>query len=340
MNQPVRVGVVGAGYWGPNLIRNFHEIPTADLKIVCDLRKERLEHIQARYPGLTTTKNVDDILDADVDAVVIATPVSTHHQLAMKFLNAGKHVLVEKPLASSSENAREMVETARKLGLVIMTGHIFLYNPAVIALKEIISSGEIGKVYYINCTRVNLGLYQPDVNVVWDLAPHDVSMLQYILGMFPDAACARGGMYVQPNVYDVAYVSLYFPGEVLADLRVSWLDPCKIRSVTIVGSKKMIVYDDLEPTDKVKIYDKGVDVQPYSDTLEEFHMAYRYGDEVVYPMNSCEPLKEECLHFLECIQSGGTPLTDGYEGLSVVQTLEAAQKSLQNGGIKQAVVRD
>jgi predicted dehydrogenase len=338
MAKPVRVGIIGAGYWGPNLIRNFIEIKQADLRMVCDLRQERLDHIQSRYPGLKVTQNYRDLLDSDIDAVVIATPVSTHHRLAMECLHAGKSVLVEKPLACCSLDAQEMVATAQKLGLVLMTGHIFLYNPAITALKKIIASGEIGHVYYINCTRVNLGLYQPDVNVVWDLAPHDVSILQYILGEHPVAASARGGMFVKPNVFDVAYLTLYFSGSTMADLRVSWLDPCKIRRITIVGSKKMIVYDDIEPKDKIKIYDKGVDVQPYTDTFEEFHLAYRYGEEITYPIQWHEPLKEECLHFINCIQDNKTPLTDGLEGLSVVRVLEAAQYSLTNAGSKVSVV--
>lgn len=340
MSRPVRVGIIGAGYWGPNLIRNFNEIEGADLQMVCDLRQERLDHIQSRYPHVKVSRNYRDLLDLGVDAVVIATPVSTHYPLTMEFLNAGVHVLVEKPMASCSREAAEMAETAKRQGLVLMVGHTFIYNPAVAALKEIIASGEIGKVYYINCTRVNLGLYQPDVNVVWDLAPHDVSILQYILGEHPVAASARGGMFVRPGVYDVAYLTLYFSGSIMADLRVSWLDPCKIRSITIVGSKKMIVYDDIEPVNKIKIYDKGVDVQPYTDTFEEFHMAYRYGEEVPYPLNWQEPLKLECLHFLDCIQNGKTPLTNGHEGLGVVQVLEAAQRSLENSNTKEPVTWD
>jgi predicted dehydrogenase len=337
MTQPVRVGIIGAGYWGPNLIRNFREIEQADLRLVCDLRQGRLDHIQSRYPGLSVTQDYRDLLDSQIDAVVIATPVSTHHHLTMDCLRAGKSVLVEKPLACSGRDAQEMVATAQKMGLVLMTGHIFLYNPAIIALKKIIASGEIGHVYYINCTRVNLGLYQPDVNVVWDLAPHDVSILQYILGEHPVATSARGGMFVKPNVFDVAYLTLYFPGSTMADLRVSWLDPCKIRRITIVGSKKMIVYDDIEPVDKIKIYDKGVDVQPYTDTFEEFHLAYRYGDEVTYPIQWHEPLKAECQHFIDCIQNDKTPITDGQEGLSVVRVLEAAQRSLNNSNTKECV---
>jgi predicted dehydrogenase len=335
--KKVNVGIIGAGYWGPNLIRNFYEIDEANLKIVCDLRQERLDHIQNRYPGLHVTRDINDVLNGDIDAVVIATPVSTHHKLSMQCLLAGKHILVEKPLTCDSLQARELVDTAAANGLVLMVGHTFIYNPAVMALKEIIASGEIGHVYYINGTRVNLGLYQPDVNVLWDLAPHDISVLQYVLGTYPEAVSARGGMCVKPGVIDVAYLTLDFQNGVMADLRVSWLDPCKIRSITIVGSKKMIVYDDIEPVDKVKIYDKGVDIQPYTDTFEEFHLAYRYGDATPYPLDWKEPLRCECLHFLECILAGKTPVTNGIEGLSVVQVIEAAQKSLLNGNAKECV---
>jgi predicted dehydrogenase len=322
------------------LIRNFNEIESADLQMVCDLRQERLDHIQSRYPHVKVSRNYRDLLEQGMDAVVIATPVSTHHPLTMEFLKAGVHVLVEKPMAICCQEAVEMVEAAKQKGLVLMVGHTFIYNPAVTALKEIIASGEIGRVYYINCTRVNLGLYQPDVNVVWDLAPHDISILQYILGERPVAASARGGMFVKPGVYDVAYLTLRFSGSIMADLRVSWLDPCKIRSITIVGSKKMIVYDDIEPVNKIKIYDKGVDVQPYTDTFEEFHLAYRYGEETPYPLNWQEPLKLECLHFLDCIQNGKTPLTSGKEGLGVVQVLEAAQRSLNNSNTWESVLCD
>lgn len=335
--ENIKVGVIGAGYWGPNLIRNFHEIPEADLCMVCDTRPERLQHIQGLYPYIKTSGNFSDLLDSDVEAVAIATPVSTHHRLAMDCLRAGKHVLIEKPLASSSQEARAIVEAGAAYGKVVLTGHTFLYNPAVVALKEIIASGEIGRVYYANCTRVNLGLYQPDVNVVWDLGPHDLSILMYILGDRPESASARGGMYVKPGVHDVAYLSVYFPDGVLADLRVSWLDPNKIRRITIVGSKKMLVYDDIEPVDKIKIYDKGVDVQPYTDTYEEFHLAYRYGEVTNYPLTWQEPLRAECLDFLAAIEAGHPARSNGGLGLQVVQVLETAQRSLNNGGTKELI---
>jgi predicted dehydrogenase len=331
------VGVIGAGYWGPNLIRNFHQIPEAELSFVCDTRTERLEHIRELYPNVRTSVDFRELLNSDAEAVAIATPVSTHHRLALECLRAGKHVLVEKPLASDSQQALEIKEAGEALGRVVMTGHTFLYNPAVLALKEIIASGEIGRVYYLNCTRVNLGLYQPDVNVVWDLAPHDVSILMYILGENPVSASARGGMYVKPNVHDVAYLSLFFADGMMADLRVSWLDPNKIRRITIVGSKKMLVYDDIEPVNKVMIYDKGVDVQPYTDTLEEFNLAYRYGEVTSYPINWQEPLRMECLEFLDSIANGKKPRSDADLGLKVVQVLETAQRSLDNGGTKETM---
>lgn len=336
--KPVKVGVIGAGYWGPNLIRNFYQLPEADLDMVCDLNPERLERIQNRFPGVKTTRNYLDLLESDVEAVVIATPVSTHYRFAKDCLMAEKHILVEKPLVSSSEEGKELVEISQKVGKTIMTGHTFLYNPAVNAVKDIIESGELGYIYYINCTRVNLGLYQPDVNVVWDLAPHDVSILLYILGIDPISASARGGMYVKPGVHDVAYLTLNFPGGTLADVRVSWLDPCKIRRITVVGSKKMLVYDDIEAENKVLVYDKGVDVPPYTDTLEEWHMSYRHGEGVLYPLKWDEPLKMECLHFLDCIRTGKAPRSDGQAGLKVVQILETAQKSLMNGGGREVVL--
>ncbi|NLG70994.1 MAG: Gfo/Idh/MocA family oxidoreductase [Chloroflexi bacterium] len=330
--KPVSVGVIGAGYWGPNLIRNFYCLPEADLQVVCDRKQERLDHIRSLYPGVCTTPNLEDLLNTDIEAVAIATPVSTHYSIAMACLRAGKHVLVEKPLARTSQEARELVETARAMGRLIMAGHTFLYNPAVVALKEIISSGEIGQIFYIQSTRVNLGLYQPDTNVIWDLAPHDISILFYILGMEPISVSARGGMYLNHGVHDVAHVTLNFESKIMADLHVSWLDPCKIRRITIVGNKKMIVYDDIEQEEKVKIYDKGIDVQPYNDTYEDFHLAYRYGDVVTYPVKWEEPLMVECRHFLECIRTGSPVRSDGVQGMKVIQVLEAAQKSLSNGG--------
>jgi predicted dehydrogenase len=222
---------------------------------------------------------------------------------------------------------------------VVMVGHTFEYNPAVETTKSIVESGELGEIYYINATRVNLGLFQPDINVMWDLAPHDISILLFVLGMDPETVSARGATYVQraKGIHDVAYISLYFPNGVMADVRVSWLDPCKIRRYTIVGSKKMLVYDDIEPEDKILIYDKGVDVPPYSDTEEEFHLSYRYGDVVPHPVEWVEPLRSECQHFLDCIREGKEPRSSGRVGLKVVRVLETAQQSLMNGGRRETI---
>ena len=335
--RQVKVGVVGAGYWGPNLIRNFCEIPEVELSMVVDKKQDRRDHIHDRYPSVYVTQNFQELLNSNVDAVVIATPVSTHYELARQCLQSGKHVLIEKPITCNVDEAKSLLQLGKETGLVIMVGHTFLYNPAVNALKEIISSGEIGEVYYINSTRVNLGLYQPDINVIWDLAPHDVSILLYLLGTLPESVSARGGMFVKAGQHDVAYVTLYYPNGLLADLRVSWLDPCKIRSLTIVGSKKMIVYDDIEPVEKVKIYDKGVEIQAYTDTYEEFHLAYRYGEAKPYPLNWQEPLKLECRHFLDCISNHTKPRSDSEQGLRAVQILETAHRSLHNGHSKETI---
>lgn len=337
MERQVKVGVLGAGYWGPKLIRNFHEIPSADMVMVCDLRQERLAHIRELYPAVRVTTDYQELLRSDVEAVAIATPIPTHHRLAREALLAGKHVLVEKPLTANSEEAEDLVNLAERRGLSLMVGHTFEYNPAVEYLRRIIAAGELGRIYYINATRVNLGIFQPDINVVWDLAPHDVSILLFILGMLPVNVSARGAAYVRPKIHDVAYLTLHFPNEIMADIRVSWLDPCKIRRITVVGSKKMVVYDDVEPTEKIKIYDKGVDVPPYSDTLEEFHLSYRYGDITTPAIPNVEPLRVECEHFLHCVRTGERPRSDGRDGLEVVRILEAATRSLLNGGMRERV---
>ena len=333
-----KVGVIGCGYWGPKLARNFNDLPDCELAWASDLSQERLAHIKNLYPQIQVTQDYHGLLASDVDAVAIATPVSTHHSLALEALRAGKHVLVEKPIAASVQEAEEIVAEGERLKRVVMVGHTFEYNPAVEAVKEIISSGKLGEIYYINGTRVNLGLFQPDINVVWDLAPHDISILLYVLGLVPEKVSARGGVYVQrkKGIHDVAYLSIYFPNGVLADIRVSWLDPCKIRRYTVVGSEKMLVYDDIEEN-KILIYDKGVDVPPYSDTVEEFHLSYRYGDVSPYPVKWNEPLRAECQHFLQCIREGLEPRSSGKVGLRVVRVLEAAQKSLLNGGMREDI---
>jgi predicted dehydrogenase len=267
--------------------------------------------------------------------VVIATPVNTHYPLAKAALLAGKHVFVEKPITSRSENARELVELAARLELTLMVGHTFVFNPAVRAVRDIVQSGELGQIYYMNSIRANLGLLQPDINVMWDLAPHDISMLRYILDSEVRKVSARGGVYVNKvkNLHEVVYVNLVFENGVMANLRLSWLDPVKQRSMTVVGSNKMLVYDDIAE-DKVIIFDKGVEIPPYSVTEDEFRASYRHGDERVYPLNWSEPLREECSHFVECISAGVTPRSSGEDGLKVLKVLETAQRSLNNSGVE------
>jgi predicted dehydrogenase len=328
----VGIGVVGAGYWGPKHIRTFGELPQARVAMVADLDRARLAKIHAQYRGARTTTRFDDLLAApEVHAIVVATPPSTHARLARAALLAGKHVLVEKPLALSTMEAAELVGTARAVGRVLMVGHTFLYNPAVRALRELVQDGELGEIYYAHSQRLNLGLFQRDVNVIWDLAPHDVSILMYVLGARPVAVSARGGAYVQPGIEDVAYLELAFPDQVRTEIHVSWLDPNKVRRTTIVGSRKMAVYDDVETLEKIRVYNKGVHAPPRTDTFGEFQLSYRYGEITIPYLASTEPLRLECEHFLECIQHGATPLTDGQHGLEVVRVLETAQSSLAKG---------
>ncbi len=336
----LKVGVIGCGYWGAKLARNFHELPDAELAWIADMREERLDHVRSLYPHVQTTYNYRDVLESDVDAVAIATPVSTHYCLAVQALQAEKHVLVEKPLTACVREAEDLVALGERQGCTVMVEHTFEYNPAVEAMKTIVASGELGDIYYINGTRVNLGLFQSDINVLWDLAPHDVSILLYILSMTPESVSARGEAYVQRErgIHDVAHLTLHFPNHVMANVRVSWLDPCKIRRYTVVGSRKMLVYDDIEPDNKILIYDKGVEAPPHSDTEEQFHLSYRYGDVTSYPIQWSEPLKAACQHFLTCIRDGTTPRSNGAVGLQVVRVLEAAQRSLMDGGRKEPVL--
>lgn len=335
--EALRVGVIGCGYWGPKLIRNFYEMPKAVVTIVADLNPDRLSHIERTYPGVVVTRDYRELLHHDIDAVVIATPIYTHYQLAKEALLQDKHVLVEKPITADSGQAAELIELAASRCKVLMVGHTFEYNPAVVALRDIIARGEIGDVYYIDAKRVNLGIFQKDVNVIWDLAPHDLSILLFVLSLNPTAISARGSAYVQPGIHDVAFLDVSFPKNITAHLHLSWLDPCKIRRITVVGSKKMVVYDDVENLEKIKIYDKGIDLVPYTDNFGDFQLSYRYGEISTPQIPWAEPLKIECQHFLECIATGQSPRSDGKVGWKVVRVLEMAQKSLLNGGLREAI---
>jgi predicted dehydrogenase len=335
LTREVRIGVVGCGYWGPKLARVFDELPNAVLAMAADLNEERLADIKYRHERITVTRNYHDLLGDDVDAIVVATPVNTHYRLAQAALLAGKHVLVEKPLTLRSDHAQDLTELAKARGLTLMVGHTFVYNPAVEAVRSIVQSGEIGKVYYLNATRVNLGLIQPDINVMWDLGPHDISMISFILGADPVRVSANGSAYVNTasGLHEVVYMNMFFEDGVMANLRFSWLHPVKQRRLTVVGSKKMLVYDDIAD-EKVAIYDKGVEILPYSVTADEFHASYRHGERTLGTYEWVEPLRLECMQFLECIRTRAASRSDGAAGIKTIKVLETAQRSLTNGGVE------
>lgn len=338
--RTVKVALTGIGYWGPKLARNLTEMADAELRWVVDLDPTRLEKIQTQYPGVRTTGEFAEMLASDVEAVVIATPIRTHYRLAKAALLAGKHVMIEKPLTASSADAEELIDIAEARGLTLMVGHTFEYNAAVRTLREIVASGELGEIYYVDAARLNLGLFQTDINVLWDLAPHDLSILFYVLQCDPIAVSARGSASVRPGIHDVAYVELRFPGNLLAHVHLSWLDPCKVRRVTIVGSKKMVVCNDLSDAEKIRIYDKGVD-RPYeTDNFADFRLTYRYGTVTIPHVPFQEPLRIQCEHFLHCVRTGERPQSDGRVGLKVVRVLEEADRSLQNGGERYPLVRN
>ncbi len=325
------IAVVGAGYWGPNLIRNFANNPKCDALWVCDRDPARLENIGRRFPAATLSENFGSIIESDADAVVIATPVGTHYALAKSTLEAGKHVFVEKPLAASTKEAEELVELADKKDLRLMVGHTFEYSPPVRKVSSLIDSGEMGDIFFVSSMRVNLGLFQNDISVIWDLAPHDFSILFSWIKDKPVSVSATGKGFVQAGIPDVAFISTTFESGAVAHIEVSWLAPSKLRRTTVVGSKKMLVYDDTEVVEKVKIYDRGVDF-PDPKTFGEWQLSYRTGDILVPRLDQFEPLALETSEFLDSIEEGRAPLTDGRSGLQVVRALEAAQKSVEAGG--------
>ncbi|NLE22144.1 MAG: Gfo/Idh/MocA family oxidoreductase [Actinobacteria bacterium] len=332
METPLRVAIVGHGYWGPNLLRNYFDLSDVWVSWVCDSRPEALEKAQRRYPAVPVTTDLDRVLgDPDVDAVVIATPISTHHPIALAALEAGKHVFIEKPMTADTQQACELVELAEDRGLKLMVGHTFVFSPPVRKVKEIIESGALGDIYFVTTQRVNLGLHQKDVSVVWDLAPHDISILYYWLGEAAQAVTTTGRCCIVKDIPDVAFMNLRFPSGVVAEIQASWLSPVKLRRTIVVGSRKMLVYDDTENVEKVKIFDHGVDFEEPED-FGEFQLSYRTGDIVSPKIQGVEPLFLEASHFVECCRSGATPITDGWAGLQVVASLEAAQASLDNGG--------
>lgn len=333
MNKQIVIGVVGCGYWGPNLVRNFRSLPDTRLKTMCDLSEDRLRHLRSLYPEVQGETSYERMLqDPELDAVVVATSVKFHFSMAKASLLAGKHTFIEKPMAASTAECEELIEIARRQGLVLMVGHTFLYSAAVRKITEIINNHDIGEIRYISSSRLNLGLFQKDINVAWDLAPHDLSIILHIMQGLPISVNCRGAAHVTPGIEDVTSMHLHFSDERSAIIQSSWLDPRKIREMTIVGSKRMIVYDDVAVRDKIKVYDVRVERPPHYDTFAEFHYAYHQGDMYCPNLKQEEPLKTECQHFVDCIRHGHTPLTDGANGMQVVQILEASSESLRQSG--------
>lgn len=336
----LEVGILGYGYWGPNLARNFNQLRGANLHTICDLGDDRIAYVREHYPNVNTTKDYREVLsNPEINAVVIALPASLHYRFAKEVLLADKDVLVEKPLALKVDEAKELIQIAEEKDKVLMVGHTFEYNVAVRKVKEYIDAGELGNIYYIYSQRLNLGRVRADVNAMWNLAPHDVSIVLYWLGEEPAQVSARGITFLQKGIEDVVFLNLDFADGRSAHIHTSWLDPSKVRKMTIVGSKKMIVYDDVSSEDKVKVYDKGIAKKNISDNLGQyddfgkFQLIQRAGDILTPKINFVEPLMLECSHFIECVENRKKPLTDGENGLRVVKVLAAAQKSLYNGGM-------
>jgi predicted dehydrogenase len=329
--EPVRVAVVGLGYWGPNLLRCVHEAPESELVWACDLRRDALEAVSRRYPAVKVTTHVEKALDDEtVDAVIVATPVSTHFSLAAASLAMGKHVLVEKPLAASAREALDLIDLAHGQDRLVMPGHTFLYSPPVEMVRSLIAGGELGEIYFVSMSRVNLGLHQPDVSVVWDLGPHDFSILRYWLGESPCAVSARSRSCVVPDTPDVAFVNLDFPSDVIAHVELSWLAPSKLRRTTVVGSSKMVVYDDTS-SEPVRVFDSGVMLKDPA-SFGEYRLTYRTGDIVSPRVDAAEPLSREIADFCRAVRTGSAPRSTAELGLEVIRIIEAVDESLARNG--------
>ena len=333
----LNIGVVGYGYWGPNVARNFHGTAGAKLVAVSDLSEKRLGLAQNHYPFIKGMKDPLELIRSTlVDAVAIVTPVFAHYEMAKAALVAGKHIFVEKPFTSTSAQAKELIELAAKKKLKIMVDHTFLFTGAVQKIKEVINSGELGRLLFYDSVRVNLGLFQHDVNVIWDLAPHDLSIMAHIIGESPESVSALGSAHFEGRFEDIAYISVQFKDtDFIAHFHVNWLSPVKIRQTLISGDKKMLVWDDLNPDEKVKIYDRGVDVKSSNGNKNGIHellVSYRLGDVHIPKLEATEALKAEAQYFVECVEKGQEPFNNGQSGLQVVRLLEAADESIKNSG--------
>ncbi len=329
----INIGIIGYGYWGPNLVRNFAETPGAAVAAVADLDKAKLELLQRRFPAVKTTTDFRDLIaDPSIDAIAVATPVSSHFELGMAALKAGKHLWVEKPMTETSYQAQKLVDEAERRGLVLIVDHTFIYTDAVRKMGDIIKSEELGRVYYYDSIRVNLGLFQRDVSVISDLAVHDFSILDYLLGEHPVAVSASGINHFPGTPENLAYITLFYNSGTIAHANVSWLAPVKVRQILIGGSKKMIVYNDLEPSEKIKVYDKGVSFTDDPQQIQEMRVGYRTGDMWAPRLDVTEALRVEGEHFVDCIEHGKAPETDGRLGVRVVDLIEAATSSMRGRG--------
>ncbi len=329
--DPVRIGVVGLNYWGPNLARNVDRLPGAELTWCCDLDDKILARMGAQFPDARTTTELDDVLaDDSVDAVIVATSVPTHYLLGKRVLEAGKHAFIEKPMAVTARDAEDLVRTAEAQGRQLMVGHLLEYHPAVRKMKQLLDDGELGRIFYVYSNRLNLGKVRPDENALWSLGPHDISVINYLTGEEPEEVSARGECYLQQGVEDVVFGYIRYPSGMTGHLQVSWLDPHKTRKITVVGSDKMAVFDDMDADRKITVYDKSAVVPQYQSYGE--YVTLRFGDIHIPHIANDEPLKLEVEHFVECARDNRAPLSDGRDGLNVVRVLEAMERSLRNGG--------
>lgn len=330
-NRIVNLGIVGLGYWGPNLVRNFSEVDSCHVAMACDSEERRLRPIKKRYPSVEITTKYQDMVNAsNIDAIAIATPVVSHYELAKQALERGKHVLVEKPLCATVQETESLIEIARRCGKTLMVDHTFLYTSSVRKTKELVSKGELGELYYFDSVRINLGLFRPDVNVIWDLAPHDISIADYLIEEEPASVSVLGRDFGNSKIACIAYMTLRYRSGVIAHIHVSWLSPVKIRRIIIGGSKRMIIYDDVEPTEKIRVYDRGIEFD--YDKENSLQPTYRLGDIYIPKLDQKEALLVEAEHFIDCILTGKKPLTDAAFGLTVVKILEASDISLREGG--------
>ncbi|MBN2012882.1 Gfo/Idh/MocA family oxidoreductase [candidate division KSB1 bacterium] len=333
MAKQINLAQVGIGNWGKNLLRNFNNLALAKVKIICDKNPDVLQRVKNEYTDIDVTDNIDDILKrSDIDAAIITTQPDTHYHYAKKFLEQNKHVFVEKPMVLDSAHGEEMVRLAKERGLILMVGHILEYHPAFVKVKEYVTSGELGDIHYIYTSRVNLGIVRQNENSLWSFAPHDISVVLMLMDSEPETVVSTGQAFLQPGIEDVVFTTLHFADKKMAHLHVSWLDPHKIRKVTVVGSKKMVVIDDMETSEKIRIYDKGVNFTGNYTQYGEY-LTLRIGDIHIPSVKNQEPLRVECQAFIDAINSGKPPVSDGNDGLQVVKVLTAAQESLKQGGV-------